>query len=205
MQVKEFDLLKTIYEKNGFHLYLVGGTVRDLLLDIPVDDLDFVTDATPEEEKSFLPEANYTFAKFGSIRLTINGKEIDITTLREEGEYQDHRHPSYIRFVTDLGKDYLRRDFTINALYLDKDYQVIDFCGGLSDLQNKIIRFVGDPALRIQEDPLRICRAERFRDRLGFQIEENSQKAIEENFPLLKKLNPAKIKEEIKKGWKEHD
>lgn len=201
MQVKIFDELSKIYEEHGYSLYIVGGTSRDLLLNRAFTDLDFVTDATPEEEKAFLPDANYVFAKYGSIRLKKDGLEVDITTLRQESDYLDHRHPGKITFVRDLEKDSARRDFTINAIYLDKSYNIIDFHHGKEDLENKLIRFIGNPDLRIQEDPLRICRAERFAKTLGFQIEEETMNAIERNRSLLKEIKPAKLEEEEKKGW----
>ncbi len=194
-----FDELKTVFAKNNKKLYIVGGSSRDLLLGKEYSDHDFVTDATPSELKVFLKEADYTFAKFGSVKIRLNGQEIDVTTLREEGEYLDCRHPSYIKFIKDLETDSKRRDFTINAIYLDADYNVIDFHEGLNDLREKKIRFIGDPKKRIEEDPLRIMRAYRFAKTLGFEIEENSLRALEESKDLLNKLNPAKIIEEKKK------
>ena len=201
MKVKIFDELSEIYLKHGYSLYIVGGTSRDLLLERPFTDLDFVTDATPEEEKAFLPEANYVFAKYGSIRLKKDGLEVDITTLRKESDYLDYRHPGKIVFVRDLETDSLRRDFTINAIYLDKDYQIFDFHHGKDDLEKRVIRFIGDPEKRIQEDPLRICRAERFSRLLNFELDKETQEAIERNRYLLKEIKPVKLDEEEKKGW----
>ncbi len=191
-----FDALSKVFLSHKKKLYIVGGTSRDILLSRPYLDHDFVTDATPEEMKAFLPDANFTFARFGSVRLFMDKEEVDVTTLREEGEYKDHRHPSFIRFVTNLESDSWRRDFTINAIYLDENYTPIDFHNGLSDLANHLIRFIGDPQKRIEEDPLRILRAERFAAKLGFTLEENTKRAIEENRSLLSELNPAKIAEE---------
>lgn len=202
MNIEAFDFLKAIFNSNGFHLYVVGGTVRDYLLCRDLDDLDFVTDATPEEEANFLPEADFTFKKYGAVRYPFKGKHIDITTLRVEGAYNDSRHPSSVSFVKDPRLDYVRRDFTVNALYLDEKYNLLDYCEGKKDIENKTIRFIGDPKTRIIEDPLRIVRAERFRDRFGFEIEEKTQKAIDELRYLLAKLNPEKLKEEQRKGWK---
>lgn len=178
---------------------MVGGTSRDLLLGQEPSDFDFVTSATPEQERSFLPDADYSFAKFGSIKIKEEGKEIDVTTFREEGEYKDFRHPSYIRFISSPEEDSKRRDFTINALYLDGEGNVLDFHGGLKDLREKKIRFIGNPDVRIQEDPLRILRAERFAKRLGFTLEEETDKAIKKLRPLLAKLNPLKVKQEMEK------
>lgn len=194
-----FDFLSRLFLTKGKKLYIVGGSSRDLLLGRAYSDHDFVTDATPEEIKAFLPDANYSFARFGSIRLQMEGEEVDITTLREEGEYLDHRHPSYIRFIKDLYQDSLRRDFTINAIYLDNQYKTIDYHDGLNDLKNGLIRFIGDPRQRIEEDPLRMLRAERFAEKLHFTIENETKKAIEEKRYLLCEINPAKIEEEEKK------
>jgi tRNA nucleotidyltransferase/poly(A) polymerase len=105
-------------------------------------------------------------------------------------------------FVKTPEEDYVRRDFTINALYLTAENQVLDYCGGQEDLKNKVIRFVGDPEVRVQEDPLRILRAERFAASLSFTIEAKSQAAIDKYRYLIERLNPAKIKEEERKGWK---
>ena len=202
MRIEAFDFLKDLFRKNGFRLYVVGGTVRDFLLGKEITDLDFVTDATPEDEMKFIPEADFTFKKFGAVRYPYKGKHIDITTLRQEGEYNDSRHPSKVAFVKDPKLDYVRRDFTINAMYLDEEYNVIDFSTGQEDLKKKLIRFIGDPHKRIEEDPLRIARAERFAKTLGFEIEEETLKAINDKRDLLGKLNPEKLKEEQKKGWK---
>ncbi len=188
-----------LYESHGYHIYMIGGTSRDILLGLEPEDIDLVTDATPDEERSFLPEADYTFSRFGSIKTKFEGVEVDITTMREEGEYNDSRHPSYIRFVRDIDKDYVRRDFTVNAIYIDKDGNIVDPSNGEKDLKDKVLRFIGDPMKRIQEDPLRIIRGERFRKRLGFSFEEVTKKAIEEGRPLLERLNPEKRKMEQKK------
>lgn len=189
----------SLFEENGYHLYMIGGTSRDLLLGFPSLDYDFVTDATPEQEKSFLPPFSDAFAKFGSIKLKDEGIEIDITTMRKEEGYVDFRHPSKITFITSMEEDSLRRDFTVNALYLSQNGTIFDFHDGMKDLENKVIRFIGDPYVRIQEDPLRILRARRFAKRLSFSIDPLSEKAIIELEPLLSKLNPEKVKMEAKK------
>lgn len=195
MDLTRFITLANLFSKHGYSLYLTGGSARDYLLKREFIDLDLTTDATPSEMKEFLPDMDYTYAKFGNV----HGKHLDITTLRVEGDYKDYRHPSVIRFTTKLEEDYLRRDFTINALYIDKNFKVYDYSNGLKDLKNKIIRFIGDPNKRVIEDPLRILRAERFAKKLGFKIEPNSLKAMVDNKRLLEKLNSNKIKEEIKK------
>jgi len=197
-----FEQLKPLFAAHGKRLYLVGGTVRDLLLGRAYVDHDMVTDATPDQIKVFLPDASYTFAKYGSVRLKLNGEEVDVTTLREEGEYRDHRHPSFIKFVTDPKIDSKRRDFTINAMYLDEDYNLLDFYGGQKDLADHLIRFIGDPYKRIEEDPLRIKRAERFAAVLGFSLEKETKKAIDDSQHLLSALRKEKIEEEDRKRRK---
>ncbi len=197
-----FDALKSLYGEGGFALYMVGGATRDFCLGRSFDDYDFATDALPEESLSLLPNADASFKRFGTIKTKILSCSCDITTLREEGDYSDYRHPRFIKFVKSPFLDSKRRDFTINALYLDKDYKILDFHGGLKDLNDKIIRFIGDPYKRIQEDPLRIVRAERFEKLLGFSLEKETKKAMETLRPLLKEIRREKILEERKKGWK---
>lgn len=202
MKKELFQNLATLFNSNGFRLYMIGGTTRDYLLGREVFDYDFVSDATPDEMKSFLKDANYQFAKFGSVRIKVDRIHIDITTLRKEGEYLDYRHPSSITYVKSLDEDYVRRDFTVNAIYMDEHFKIIDPSNGVKDLENKLIRFIGEPEKRIKEDPLRILRAERFAKKLNFEIEENSKAAIEKYRYLLDKINPDKIKEEISKSNK---
>lgn len=199
MNKNVFDRVALIFNQHGYRLYMVGGATRDYLLDRPILDYDFVTDATPIEMREFLPEADYTFARFGTIRIKVNGIKVDITTLRVESEYVDYRHPSKVIFTRSIKEDYVRRDFTINAIYMDEEYNIIDYCGGLIDLNNKLIRFIGDPDKRIKEDPLRILRAERFEKKLGFKIEDETFKAIERNRHLIDELNPLKVQAEIDK------
>ena len=199
MNKNVFDSVALLFNRHGYRLYMVGGATRDYLLDRPILDYDFVTDATPDEMKTFLEDADFTFAKFGTVRIKVNHVKVDITTLRIEDEYVDYRHPSKVVFTKDIKKDYVRRDFTINAIYMDEEYNIIDYCGGLNDLNNKLIRFIGDPDKRIKEDPLRIIRAERFEKKLGFKIEDETFKAIERNRHLIEELNPQKVQAELKK------
>ena len=193
------ELAKT-FEQHGYQLYLVGGTVRDYLLGEPLTDMDAVTDALPNEVVSFLPSVDTTFSKYGSLKYkTPDGLKFDITTLRKESSYSDARHPEEIIFVKDLKEDFLRRDFTVNALYMDKDLKVIDYCDGQVDLKNKVLRMVGDPFARTKEDPLRILRAIRFSLMHDLVVEENLLKAMHDNFSLLKKVTDAKIRSELNK------
>ena len=196
----EFLELNKLFEDNGFSLYMVGGTVRDYLMGLPLDDMDVVTDATPEDIKKFLPDASYVFARFGSASFKTEKKvKFDITTLREEKGYEDARHPNKIHFVKDLSIDVKRRDFTVNALYMNSKLEVIDYVNGQEDLKNRTLRMVGNPDIRIKEDPLRIIRALRFSIDYKLNIDSELDKAIRNNISLLEKLNIEKIRQDIKK------
>lgn len=198
--LEAFIALANLFESHHHKLYLVGGTVRDYLLNLPLSDMDAVSDATPEEIISFLPNVDTTFMRMGSLKYKDdNNIKFDITTLREEKGYADMRHPNEVIFVKDLEKDYLRRDFTINALYMDKDLKIYDFCHGQDDLKNKIIKVVGNADKRLKEDPLRILRAVRFSLIFDFELEASLYQAMVDNFPLLTQLTDAKIKSEIAK------
>lgn len=201
------DIKISIYQKlakqfleRGYKLYLVGGTVRDYLLGKELTDMDAVSDATPEEIISFLSPIDKSFMKFGSLKYKDeSGVKFDITTLRKESSYLDSRHPSKIEFVKDLSIDYQRRDFTVNALYMDKDLNVIDYCNGQIDLKNRLLKMVGNPEIRIKEDPLRILRAIRFHLMHKLTIDESLLKTMHDNFDLLNNITDAKIRSELNK------
>ncbi|MFA5659856.1 MAG: hypothetical protein WC968_00435 [Bacilli bacterium] len=201
---KLFEEIATVFNKHGFKLYMVGGTSRDFLLGEEIDDYDFATDATPDDMRAFLPKANYRFSMFGTITFKIHGQKVEVTTLRQEGEYRDLRHPSAITFVREPEKDYVRRDFTVNALYIDENYRVLDFCQGLDDLKKRILRMIGDPQVRFKEDPLRMYRALRFIVRFGFKFDLILNNAMTENAELSTNLNPDKIAGERRKVHPEH-
>lgn len=194
-----FEYFKKIFNENGFRLYMVGSASRDFLLDRTISDYDFTTDATPSDMKLFLKDGNYVFEKYGCVKTKYNKINIDITTHRKEEKYNDFRHPGEVVFTKDLKEDSKRRDFTINAIYIDEKYNIIDFYNGLDDLNNKILKTIGDPEIRFKEDPLRILRAYRFSIIYNFEIEELTKKAILNNINLLKNLNKNKIKEELNK------
>lgn len=199
------DLLELIKELNakfkliGCNIYAVGGTVRDFLLHKNLTDFDFATDASPSETKSILEKYDDAFAKYGVIIYRYENKKLEITSFRKENLYLDSRHPQKIEFVKDMQIDYKRRDFTINALYMEDTGKIYDFCDGLNDLHNKIIRVIGDIDTRMKEDPLRILRALRFMMTLDFTLDKNLEKYIYEHTYLLNKLNVDKVKQEIRK------
>ena len=199
-KISLFQELAHLFKSHNFLLYMVGGTVRDYLLCKELTDMDLVTDATPSEMKEFLKDADYTFSKYGSVKLLYKGVKFDITTLRKEEGYQDYRHPSNICFTKSIKEDVFRRDITINALYMNKDLEVIDLVGGQKDIERKVIRMIGNPLKRIEEDPLRIVRIYRFELETGFEIEKELQKTLEENFSKVNLLNKEKVMQEIRKS-----
>ena len=199
-KIKEFQQLGNIFKSHGYNLYLVGGTVRDYLLGKELTDMDAVTDATPIEVVAFLANVDTTFAQLGSLKYkTPDGIKFDITTLREESAYLDSRHPSQITFVKDLAIDYKRRDFTINAMYMDSNLNIIDYCNGQKDLANRILRMVGDPDKRLKEDPLRILRAIRFYLVFNLEFDKKLKEAMTDRFYLLNNITDAKIRQELDK------
>ena len=193
-----FIELVKVFKEHGFRLYLVGGTVRDILLSFELTDMDAVTDATPDEMKTFV-NGDYTFAKMGSVKVKFNDVKFDITTLRKEKQYRDSRHPTKVVFVKDLKTDHYRRDFTINAMYMDEHFQVYDYENGVEDLSKRILRMVGSPNKRLKEDPLRIIRCLRFSLTYKLTIEPKLEKALMSSIKFLEKLSKDKIKMELKK------
>lgn len=180
--------------KNGFKAYLAGGCVRDLMLNIKAKDHDIVTNAPIEKIKELFPKHLDVGESFGVIKL-VDG--IDIAIFRKESNYSDHRHPDKVD-IGDEVTDTQRRDFTINALYLDvKEKTVLDYVDGIKDIQSKTIRTVGNAKDRFKEDALRIMRAIRFSAQLGFKIEKSTQTALKECANLLKKISRERIRDEL--------
>lgn len=199
MNIEIFDVLKKIYNSNGYRLYMIGSTSRDFLLSREINDFDFVTDATPSESLKFL-KANETFKRFGVLKLKVNNKNVDIATLRIEKDYEDFRHPKKIEFIKDISLDYYRRDFTINAIYINENYEVEKISTlGVEDLKNRTLRFIGDPLTRIKEDPLRILRAKRFIKEYSLKVDDSLMKILKDNEYLIERLNKDKVKEENRK------
>lgn len=195
-----YQILDIFYEADS-EIYLAGGSVRDYLLYGDFDDFDFATPCSPVIVTTILDLDSYDkySFKFGTVKSEYLGQEIQITTFRKEGDYLDSRHPSSIKFIKNIEIDSLRRDFTINAMYLDYSGNVIDFHDGLKDLENKIIRTVGDPTKRIKEDPTRILRAIRFMLKLDFLLSKDLEDAILENINLIKLISKERIKIEYHK------
>lgn len=191
------DVLKILH-KNGYDAYFVGGYVRDTLLNIPTHDIDMTSNAKPEEICSIF-KAIPTGIKYGTVTIMHDGYTFEHTTFRSDGAYKDSRHPSEIVFSKDIKEDVLRRDFTINSLLLNYKEEVIDYLGGKKDLEDKLIRAIGDPDKRFNEDALRILRAISFVSKLGFDIEDNTLKSIIANKDLLKNVKVERIRVEFDK------
>lgn len=190
------------FENAGWEIYIVGGAVRDLLMDRVINDWDFTTNATPEQILEVIPGGLYN-NQFGTV-FTDNpddsGRPHEITTFRSEAEYQDFRHPSKIYWGKSLEEDLTRRDFTINAMALmvkNGNREVKDPFGGQCDIEKKIIRAVGNPDDRFREDALRMMRAVRIAGDLRFKIEEKTFDAIKNNAPLINKIAKERVKEEL--------
>ncbi len=190
------DIL-TSFQKNNFEIYVVGGAVRDLLMGKMVSDWDFTTDATPEEILKLYPDAFYDNI-FGTVGISVDGydKPFEVTTFRTEHGYSDNRRPDKISWGKTLEEDLQRRDFTFNALALDGE-KVIDLYEGQKDLDNKIVRAVGDANERFNEDALRMIRAVRIAGELNFKIEGKTFEAIKQNSPLINKIAKERVKDEL--------
>ncbi len=181
-----FDLPEEIlfildrFEENGKRSYLVGGSVRDLLLGKSINDYDITTSATPQEVKAIFSDyiTLDTGLQHGTVTLLIDNKPFEITTFRTDGKYSDHRRPNNVELTTSLFEDSQRRDFTINQIAYNPIDGLVDYHNGLTDLQAKLIRAVGDPYKRFDEDALRIIRAFRFAVQLNFDIENNTFAAV---------------------------
>lgn len=176
-------------EAAGFEAYFVGGSVRDTLLGQKIHDVDIATSAFPEEIKQLFPKTIDIGIEHGTVLVLYEGEQYEITTFRTESTYQDYRRPDSVSFVRTLEEDLKRRDFTINAFALKEDGEIIDLFDGLADLENHVLRAVGRPFERFHEDALRMMRGLRFVSQLGFKLEEETAKAIEDNHALLDKIS----------------
>lgn len=188
-------------ENCGFCGYLVGGCVRDYLLKTTPIDFDMTTDATPDEIIQCFKDYRVieTGIRHGTVTVIIDGLSIEITTHRIEGTYSDMRHPDAVTFAKDIEADLARRDFTINALAYHPQKGLIDLFGGAADIENQIIRCVGDPQKRMAEDALRILRGLRFAATLGFKLESKTRAAIRQNCGQLREISVERIAVELTK------
>lgn len=185
----------------GWDAYVVGGAVRDALRGCAAGDWDITTNAEPAQvERIFAGERLIeTGLKHGTVTVLLGGLPLEITTYRVDGDYTDHRRPDAVRFTRSLREDLLRRDFTMNALAYNPRTGLVDICGGAEDIARGIVRCVGEPDRRFQEDGLRILRALRFASVLGFQIAPETAAAIHRNAALLQYLAAERVRSELTK------
>ena len=189
----------SVLEACGYEGYTVGGCVRDSLLGRTPNDWDITTNATPEEMKVCFKDLRVieTGIRHGTLTVIVDGMQLEITTYRNDGEYLDNRHPVQVTFSKNIEDDLSRRDFTVNAMAYHPEKGFVDLFGGREDLQNRIIRAVGDAKTRFEEDGLRILRAIRFASVLDFDIAEDTAKAVHACKNLLSGIAAERIREEL--------
>ncbi len=188
-------------KNSGFEAFLIGGSVRDYIMGLPIGDIDITTNATPTEVKEVFSDFRVieTGIKHGTVTVLIDNEPLEITTYRSEGTYSDNRHPDSVIFSKMLSDDVVRRDFTMNGIAYDFDNGFCDLVGGIDDIKNQTIRCIGDAETRFREDALRILRAMRFSSVLGFEIEDNTKTAIHKCKDLLLNISAERIREEFQK------
>ncbi|MBR2454546.1 MAG: CCA tRNA nucleotidyltransferase [Clostridia bacterium] len=185
----------------GFEAFLIGGSVRDYIMGLPIGDIDITTSATPTEVEEVFKDFRVieTGIKHGTVTVLIDNEPIEITTYRSESSYSDNRHPDSVSFSKALKDDVIRRDFTMNGIAFDFQDGFVDLVDGMTDINNETIRCIGGAETRFREDALRILRALRFSAVLGFSIEENTAKAIHKCKDLLKNISAERIQIEFSK------
>lgn len=191
-------IIDTLY-KNGFEGFMVGGCVRDSLLNLIPHDYDITTSAMPENTLTLFDKTIPTGLQHGTVTVVIDKEHFELTTYRTEEKYINNRKPEKVNFVTNIDEDLSRRDFTINAFAYNDKVGLLDFFNGKSDLENKVIRCVGDADTRFQEDALRMLRAIRFSCQLDFNIEDNTFNAIKRNHKLINNISKERIRDELSK------
>lgn len=197
-----FDIGKKIINqlnKHGFEAYFVGGAVRDSLLGRKISDIDIATSAPPEKVVTIFPKTIPVGIEHGTVIVRMEHLSFEVTTFRRESNYQDYRHPSSVDFITSITEDLKRRDFTINAMALTVDGDLIDPFDGQSDIRQKVIKAVGLPDERFSEDPLRMMRAIRFLSMLDFSLDATTRGSIIRNKVLLEKIAVERLLVEFEK------
>ena len=195
---KVHNIINTL-EEAGYEAYAVGGCVRDSILGREPDDWDITTSAKPEETKHLFPRTVDTGIKHGTVTVLLGGEGFEVTTYRIDGTYEDGRHPTEVTFTANLKEDLRRRDFTINAMAYNDRSGLVDLYGGLADMENRVIRCVGDAGERFDEDALRMLRAVRFSAQLGYRIDEATGEAVRALAPNLQKISAERIQAELVK------
>ena len=196
---KSIVKILSLIEENGFEAYVVGGYVRDFLLDKDTKDIDICTNARVVELVDIFNDFNIVSNNYGAVKITYNDYKFDITTYREELKYNGNRRSLEIKYIDNLVEDIKRRDFTCNTLCMSKEGNIIDVLNGKEDIDNKIIRCVGDVNKKLTEDPLRMLRAIRFATVLDFKLDKELYDTILEKRELVGTLSTTRIKEELTK------
>lgn len=186
-------------ESGGHRAVLAGGCVRDLLLGRRPHDWDIATSARPEQVTALFRRTVPTGLRHGTVTVFLGGTRAEVTTFRSEGAYRDGRRPETVAFLPDLEGDLSRRDFTVNAMAMTREGEVIDLHGGREDLKNRLLRCVGEPEERFSEDALRMLRAFRFSAQLGFAVEERTEMAIRTCAPRTVVLSAERVRDEMEK------
>jgi len=198
MEEKALEILN-ILNDNGYESYVVGGYPRDKILGYKTNDIDICTSATPKEILEIFDNVIISDMQYGSVVIAYKGYKYDVTTFRKEIKYEANRKPIKIKYIKNIKKDLLRRDFTINTLCIDKDGNIIDILGVREDLNKKLLKTVGNPKYKIKEDALRILRCIRFATILDFDIDFKTKHYLSKYSYLLKKLSMTRKKEELDK------
>ena len=196
---KNVNKIIHVLEEHGFQAYAVGGCIRDSLLGRTPHDWDITTSALPEQVKALFKKTVDTGIQHGTVTILLDGEGYEVTTYRLDGEYEDSRHPKEVTFTSLLSEDLKRRDFTVNAMAYNEKDGLVDLFGGQKDMEEKVIRCVGDPLERFTEDALRILRAVRFAAQLGFSIEERTREAIGILAGNLEHISAERIQAELVK------
>lgn len=196
--MKALPVIQKIQEA-GYEAYFVGGSVRDRILKKPIADVDIATSAFPMEVKEIFPRTVDVGIEHGTVMVLFEGEGYEVTTFRTESTYQDYRRPDTVTFVRSLEEDLKRRDFTVNALAMNSEGELIDYFGGLKDIEKKIIKAVGSASERFHEDALRMMRGVRFVSQLNFSMETKTELAIKEHHALLEKIAVERIQVEFVK------
>ncbi len=198
MEKAILNVLKKL-ENNGYESYVVGGYVRDMLLGKNSFDIDIATIAKPKEVRTLFSTFDVKLHEYGNVSFDIDKFKFDITTFRKDIKYKDNRKPEKIVYIDSFKDDLKRRDFTINAICLDSDNNIIDLYDGINDLKKKKIKAIGDPYKKMEEDALRILRAVRFATIFKFKLESDLKSAIIKNKDLLLNLSYERKREELNK------
>jgi len=198
MKDKALEVLRK-FNDNGYQAFIVGGYVRDTLLNRKTNDIDICTSATPKEILNLFDNVMVSDVNYGSVVISYKGCKFDVTTFRKDIKYEGNRRPIKIKYINDIKKDLLRRDFTVNTLCIDYNGEVVDILNVMEDLKNKILKTVGNPRYRIKEDSLRILRCIRFATILDFNIDDKTKYYLSKYSYLLKDLSMNRKKEELDK------